>query len=92
MIYNNKKHFYDPYDSLDAEWKAKISHEMLSVGEAARLSGFSRQHINKLIANGIIDAKKSNDGNYVITWKKLSDVFRLFQLHQPPLSVMQVTL
>ena len=49
MIYNNKKHFYDPYDSLDAEWKARISHEMLSVGEAAQLSGFSRQYINKLI-------------------------------------------
>ena len=70
MIYNNKKHFYDPYDSLDAEWKAKISHEMLSVREAARLSGFSRQYINKLIASGIIDAKKNNDGNYVIAWKK----------------------
>ena len=70
MIYNKKKHFYDPYDSLDAEWKARISHEMLSVREAARLSGFSRQYINKLIANGIIDAKKNNDGNYVIAWKK----------------------
>ena len=70
MIYNNKKHFYDPYDSLDAEWKARLSHEMLSVREAARLSGFSRQYINKLIANGIIDAKKNNDGNYVIAWKK----------------------
>lgn len=70
MIYNNKKHFYDPYDSLDAEWKAKISHEKLSVREAARLSGFSRQYINKLIASGIIDAKKNNDGNYVIAWKK----------------------
>ncbi len=70
MIYNNKKHFYDPYDSLDAEWKARLSHEMLSVREAARLSGFSRQYINKLIANGVIDAKKNNDGNYVIAWKK----------------------
>lgn len=59
MIYNNKKHFYDPYDSLDAEWKARISHEMLSVGEADQLFGFSRQYINKLIANGIIDAKKN---------------------------------
>ena len=47
MIYNNKKHFYDPYDSLDAEWKARISHGMLSVGEAAQLSGFSRQDINR---------------------------------------------
>lgn len=70
MIYNNKKHYYDPYDSLDAGWKARISHETLYVGNVARLSGFSRQYINKLIANGIIDAKKSNDGNYVITWKK----------------------
>jgi hypothetical protein len=35
---------------------------MLSVREAARLSGFSRQYINKLIANGVIDAKKNNDG------------------------------
>jgi predicted DNA-binding transcriptional regulator AlpA len=43
---------------------------MLSVREAARLSGFSRQYINKLIANGVIDAKKNNDGNYVIAWKK----------------------
>lgn len=70
MIYNNKKHFYDPYDSSDAEWKARISHGMLSVREAAHLSGFSRQYINKLIANGIIDAKKNNDGNYVIAWIK----------------------
>lgn len=46
MQYNFKKHYYDPYDSLDAEWKARISHEMLSVGEAAQLSGFSRQDIN----------------------------------------------
>ena len=65
MIYNNKKHFYDPYDSLDAEWKARISHGMLSVREAAHLSGFSRQYINKLT-----DAKKNNDGNYVIAWIK----------------------
>lgn len=55
---------------MDAGWKARISHETLYVGNVARLSGFSRQYINKLIANGIIDAKKSNDGNYVITWKK----------------------
>lgn len=47
MQYNFKKHYYDPYDSLDAEWKARISHEMLSVGEAAQLSGFSRQDINR---------------------------------------------
>ena len=40
MIYNNKKHFYDPYDSLDVEWKAKISHEMLSTGTAAYLSNY----------------------------------------------------
>ena len=69
MIYNNKKHFYDPYDSLDAEWKATISHEMLSVGEAAHLSGFSRQYINRLIANGTIVAKKNRDNKYVILWK-----------------------
>ena len=92
MNYNKKKHYYDPYDSLDAEWKAKITRNMLSVGEAASLSGFSRQHINKLIANGIIDAKKNNDGNYVIAWKKFVRWFRLFQLRQPPLSVMPVTL
>lgn len=70
MIYNNKKNFYDPYDSLDAEWKARISHGMLSVREAAHLSEFSRQYISKLIANGIIDAKKNNDWNYVIAWIK----------------------
>ena len=62
MIYNNKKHYYDPYDSLDVEWKAKITHDWLSVGEAAVLSGFSRQYINKLIANGIIVAKKNKEG------------------------------
>ena len=70
MKYNKKKHYYDPYDSLDAEWKEKIKLNMLSVGEAASLSGFSRQYINKLIASGIFDAKKNNDGNYVIAWKK----------------------
>ena len=69
MIYNNKKHFYDPYDSLDVEWKATISHEILSVGEAARLSGFSRQYINRLVANGVIAAMKNKTGNYEIAWK-----------------------
>ena len=47
MQYNFKKHYYDPYDSLDAKWKVRISHEMLSVGETARLSGFSHQDINR---------------------------------------------
>ena len=69
MEYNNKKHYYDPYDSLDVDWKAKISHDRLSVGEAAVLSGFSRQYINRLIANGIVFAKKNKEGNYEIIWK-----------------------
>ena len=86
MIYNNKKHFYDPYDSLDAEWKARLSHEMLSVREAARLSGFSRQYINKLIANGIIDAKKNNDGNYVIAWKKFVRWFSALRFSALPIT------
>ena len=34
MQYNFNKHYYDPYDSLDAEWKARISHDWLSIGEA----------------------------------------------------------
>ena len=46
MQYNFKKHYYDPYDSLDAAWKARISHDWLSVGEAALLSDFSRQYID----------------------------------------------
>jgi predicted DNA-binding transcriptional regulator AlpA len=71
MEYNNKKHYYDPYDSLDVEWKTRISHDRLSVGEAAVLSGFSRQYINRLIANGIIIAKKNKEGNYEIRWKNL---------------------
>ena len=69
MIYNNKKHYYYPYDSLDVEWKVKISHEMLSTGNAAYLSGFSRQYINRLIANGVIAAMKNKTGNYEIAWK-----------------------
>ena len=69
MIYNNKKHFYDPYDSLDAAWKARISHDWLSVGEAALLSGFSRQYINRLVTNGRIIAKRGYEGNYGISWK-----------------------
>lgn len=69
MIYNNKKHYYDPYDSLDVDWKAKVSHDRLSVGETAVLSGFSRQYINRLIANGIVIAKKNKEGNYEIRWK-----------------------
>ena len=69
MIHNNKKHFYDPYDSLDVEWKAKISHEMLSTGNVAYLSGFSRQYINRLVANGVIAAMKNKTGNYEIAWK-----------------------
>lgn len=69
MEYNNKKHYYDPYDSLGVEWKAKISHDRLSVGEAAVLSGFSRQYINRLIANGIIIAKRNKEGNFEIAWK-----------------------
>ena len=69
MNYNFKKHCYDPYDSLDAEWKARISHDGLSVREAAILSGFSRQYINRLVTNGRIIAARSNEGNYVISWK-----------------------
>jgi hypothetical protein len=69
MIYNNKKHYYDPYDSLDAEWKEKIKLNMLSVGEAASLSGFSRQYINRLVANGTINAKKNKKGYNAVLWK-----------------------
>ena len=69
MEYNNKKHYYDPYDSLDVEWKARVSHYRLSVGKAAILSGFSRQYINRLIANGIIIARRNKEGNYEIVWK-----------------------
>ena len=69
MQYNFKKHYYDPYDSLDAAWKVRISHEMLSVGEAALLSGFSRQYINRLVTNGRIIAKRGYEGNYGISWK-----------------------
>ena len=69
MKYNRKKHYYDPYDSLDVEWKARISHDMLSVGEAAGLSGFCRQYINRLIANGTIVAKKNKEGYNAVLWK-----------------------
>ena len=69
MQYNVKKHFCDPYDSLDAAWKARISHDWLSVGEAALLSGFSRQYINRLVTNGRIIAKRGYEGNYGISWK-----------------------
>ena len=69
MQYNFKKHYYDPYDSLDAAWKARISHDWLSVGEAALLSGFSRQYINRLVTNGRIMAKRGYEGNYGISWK-----------------------
>ena len=69
MQYNFKKHYYDPYDSLDAEWKAKILHDWLSIGEAAYLFGFSRQYINRLVMNGRIIAKRGNEGNYGISWK-----------------------
>ena len=67
MQYNFKKHYYDPYDSLDAEWKARISHDWLSIGEAACLSGFSRQYINRLVTNGRIIGMRNNEGNYVIS-------------------------
>ena len=69
MNYNKKKHYYDPYDSLDVEWKAKITRNMLSVGEAASLSGFSRQYINRLVANGTINAKKNKEGYNAVLWK-----------------------
>ena len=69
MQYNFKKHYYDPYDSLDAAWKARISHDWLSVGKTALLSGFSRQYINRLVTNGRIIAKRGYEGNYGISWK-----------------------
>ncbi len=68
MQYNFKKHYYDPYDSLDVEWKARISHDWLSIGEAACLSNFSRQYINRLVTNAHIIAKRSYEGNYRISW------------------------
>ena len=54
---------------MDAAWKARISHDWLSVGEAALLSGFSRQYINRLVTNGRIIAKRGYEGNYGISWK-----------------------
>ena len=42
---------------------------MLSTGNAAYLSGFSRQYINRLVANGVIAAMKNKTGNYEIAWK-----------------------
>lgn len=69
MNYNKKKHYYDPYDSLDVEWKAKMTRNMLSVGEAASLSGFSRQYINRLVANGTIKAEKNKEGYNAVLWK-----------------------
>ena len=75
MKYNKKKHYYDPYDSLDAEWKEKIKLNMLSVGEAASLSGFSRQYINRLVANGTINAKKNKEGYNAVLWKDFVNWF-----------------
>ena len=74
MQYNFKKHYYDSYDSLNVEWKARISHDWLSVGEATCLSGFSRQYINRLVTSGRIMAKRSYKGNYVISWKDFVDI------------------
>lgn len=57
MQYNFKKHYYDPYDSLDAEWKARISHEMLSVGEAANSLDSAARTLTELCQ----DAFEEND-------------------------------
>ena len=69
MQYNFKKHYYDPYDSLDVAWKARISHDWLSIGEAACLSGYSRQYINRLVTNRRIIAKRDNEGKLEISWQ-----------------------
>ena len=54
---------------MDAAWKARILHDWLPIGEAACLSGYNRQYINKLVTNGHIIVKRRNDGNYGISWK-----------------------
>ena len=51
------------------ESKNLTPHDWLSVGEAALLSGFSRQYINRLVTNGRIIAKRGYEGNYCISWK-----------------------
>ena len=92
MICNNKKHFYDPYDSLDAEWKARLSHEMLSVREAARLSDSAASTLTNSLQTASLTPKRTTMGTMWLLGKSSSDGSRLFQLHQPPLSVMPVTL
>ncbi len=83
MQYNFNKHYYDPYDSLDAEWKARISHDLLSIGEAACLSGFSRQYINKLVTNGRIIAMRNHEGNYGISWKNFTKWYSALPVTPP---------
>ena len=62
MICNNKKHFYDPYDSLDAEWKARLSHEMLSVREAARLSDSAASTLTNSLQTASLTPKRTTMG------------------------------
>ena len=93
MQYNFKKHYYDPYDSLDAAWKARISHDWLSVGEAALLSGFSRQYINRLVTNGRIIAMRGYEGNYVISWKNFVKWYSALPVtHPPPIGYASLSL
>ena len=71
MTYNFNKHYYDPYDSLDVDWKVKISRGFLSVGDVAALSGFSRQYIHRLVRQGVILPAKSNNLKPIaICWRE----------------------
>ena len=92
MIYNKKKHYYDPYDSLDVEWKARISHEMLSTGNVAHLSGSSPHYINRLVANGELLQRKTRGETTRLLGRTLSSGSLHFLLLPTPLSVTPVTL
>lgn len=47
-----QKHYHDPGDHLDMKWKESINTGFISVKEAAELSGFSRQYIYGIMAEG----------------------------------------
>lgn len=55
------KHYYDPFERLDQNWREVVATGFLTVNQVAKLSGYSRQHIYNVISQGnLITVKKDN--------------------------------
>ena len=66
MKNKHTKHYHDPFIHfihLDQNWKAILEKGYLSVLETAKLPGFTRKHVHKLVLSNVIKSHKLNGKN-----------------------------